>query len=75
VAGTKNHRREKISFIGRGVSYPHFDIQLFDNSDKNIFDKDVLQDENFPSYKSAINAVFMQIEKFFDRSKILAHSS
>lgn len=54
------------SDYGHGVSYPHFDIQLFDNGGSKLYDKDVPQDENFSSYKSAINAVFMQVEKLSD---------
>lgn len=54
------------SDYGHGVSYSHFDVQLFDNGGSKLYDKDVPQDENFPSYESAINAVFMQVEKLSD---------
>lgn len=54
------------SDYGHGTSYPHFDIQVLDHRGKRIDDIDVLQSQTFISYESAINAVFMQVEKLSD---------
>jgi hypothetical protein len=62
---TTIHIRSDYGHVG-GVHYPHFDIQLFDNYGRKVSDQDVPQDENFSNYESAINAVFMQVEKLSD---------
>jgi hypothetical protein len=52
------------SDYGHGPHDPHFDIEIRDTNGKKVHDIDVKQDENFINYEVAMNAVFMQVEKY-----------
>jgi hypothetical protein len=52
------------SDYGHGIQDPHIDVEFLDQSGKKILDEKVPQTDNFLNYEDAINAVFMQVEKY-----------
>ena len=61
------------SDYGHGTQDPHIDVELLDPEERSIslddksnkiLDKKVPQPTNFLNYEAAINAVFMQVEKY-----------
>jgi hypothetical protein len=52
------------SDYGHGIQDPHIDVEFLDQGGKKILDEKVPQTDNFLNYEAAINAVFMQVEKY-----------
>jgi hypothetical protein len=52
------------SDYGHGIQDPHIDVEFLDQGGKKMLDEKVPQTDNFLNYEAAINAVFMQVEKY-----------